>query len=97
MVHFQFSVVEILCSRNWYMVIAYILLTSDLGSENSVMEQLKAIPSVKEAHGVYGVYDILVKVESSSVDDLRETVTFKIRKIPYVGSAIALTRKEEQE
>ena len=46
------------------MVIAYILLTCDLGSENSVIEQLKAIPSVKEAHGVYGAYDILVKVES---------------------------------
>ncbi len=65
------------------MVIAYLLLTCDLGFENSVIEQLKAIPSVKEVHGVYGVYDILVKVESSSSDDLRETVTFKIRKIPY--------------
>ncbi len=76
---------------------AYILLTCDLGSENSVMEELKAIPSVKEVHGIYGVYDILVKVESSSVDDLRETVTFKIRKIPHVGSALALTCIEGQE
>ena len=79
------------------MMIAYILLTCDLGSEESVMEELKAIPSVKEVHGVYGVYDILVKVESSSVDDLRETVTFKIRKIPHVGSTLTLTCIEGQE
>ena len=79
------------------MMIAYILLTCEIGSEESVMEELKAIPSVKKVHGVYGVYDILVKVEASSADDLRETVTFKIRKIPHVGSALTLTRKEEQE
>jgi len=79
------------------MITAYILLTCEIGSEESVMEELKAIPSVKEVHGVYGVYDILVKVESSSADDLRETITFKIRKIPHVGTALTLTRKEEQE
>ncbi len=74
------------------MITAYILLTCEIGSEESVMEELKAIPSVKEVHGVYGVYDILVKVESSSLDDLRETVTFKIRKIPHVGTALVLRR-----
>ena len=76
---------------------AYLLLTCDLGYENSVIEQLKAIPSVKEAHGIYGAYDILVKVESSSADDQRETVTFKIRKIPYVRSTLTLTCIEGQE
>ena len=79
------------------MVIAYILLTCDLGSENSVIEQLKAIPSVKETHGIFGAYDILVKVESSSSDDLRETVTFKIRKIQHVRSTLTLTCIEGQE
>ena len=79
------------------MITAYILFICELGFEESVMEQLKSIPSVKEVHGIYGVYDILVKVESSSADDLKETITFKIRKIPHVGSVVALTHKEEQE
>ena len=79
------------------MMIAYLLLTCDLGSENSVIEQLKAIPSVKEAHGIYGAYDILVKIESSSADDQRETVTFKIRKIQHVRSTLTLTCIEGQE
>ena len=76
---------------------AYLLLTCDLGYENSVIEQLKAIPSVKETHGIYGAYDILVKVESSSADDQRETVTFKIRKILHVRSTLTLTCIEGQE
>ncbi len=79
------------------MMIAYILLTCDLGSENSVIEQLKAIASVKETHGIFGAYDILVKIESSSSNDLRETVTFKIRKIPHVRSTLTLTCIEGQE
>ncbi len=79
------------------MVIAYILLTCDLGSENSVIEQLKAIPSVKETQGIYAAYDILVKIESSSADDQRETVTFKIRKILHVRSTLTLTCIEGQE
>jgi len=76
---------------------AYLLLTCDLGYENSVIEQLKAIASVKETHGIYGAYDILVKVESSSADDQRETVTFKIRKILHVRSTLTLTCIEGQE
>jgi len=76
---------------------AYILLSCDLGSENSIIEQLKAIPSVKEAVGIFGAYDILVKVESSSADDLREIVTFKIRKISAVRSTLTLTCIEGQE
>ncbi len=79
------------------MIIAYTLLACDSGSENSVMEQLKAIPSVKEAHGLFGPYDILVKVESSSVNDQRETIAFKIRKIPHVRSTLTLTCIEGQE
>ena len=78
-------------------MIAYILLSCDLGSENSIIEQLKAIPSVKEASGIYGAYDILVKIESSSADDQRETVTFKIRKIQHVRSTLTLTCIEGQE
>ena len=76
---------------------AYILLSCDLGSENSIIEQLKAIPSVKEVLGIFGAYDILVKVESSSVNDQRETIAFKIRKIPHVRSTLTLTCIEVQE
>ena len=43
---------------------AYVLVCCDLGSEDDIIEDLKHIDSVKEVHGVYGAYDIIVKVEN---------------------------------
>jgi DNA-binding Lrp family transcriptional regulator len=63
---------------------AYMLINCELGSESSIIEQLKLIPNIKEARGVFGNYDILVKIQAASVESLREIVTFKIRKIPKI-------------
>ena len=63
---------------------AYMLINCELGSEQSIIEQLKLIPNVKEARGVFGNYDILVKIQAESVESLRDIVTFKIRKLPKI-------------
>jgi DNA-binding Lrp family transcriptional regulator len=63
---------------------AYMLVNCELGSEVSIIEQLKLIPGIKEAWGVFGNYDIIVKIEAQSIESLREIVTFKIRKIPKI-------------
>ncbi len=46
------------------MEIAYVLLTCDLGYEETIIIDLEHIDSVKEVHGVYGAYDIIVKIEN---------------------------------
>ena len=46
---------------------AYVLLNVEMGTERDVMDALKAIPEVKEAHSVYGVYDIIARVETDSM------------------------------
>ena len=63
---------------------AYMLINCELGSESSIIEQLKLLPSVKEALGVFGNYDILVKIQAESLESLRDIITFKIRKIPKI-------------
>ena len=63
---------------------AYILINCDIGSEEEVITALKNIDSIKEVHGTFGAYDILAKIESSQVEDLRETITWKIRKIDKI-------------
>ena len=60
---------------------AYMLINCELGSEGYIIEKLKLLPSVKEARGVSGNYDILVKIQAKSLESLRDIVTFKIRKI----------------
>ena len=44
---------------------AYVLVNCDLGSEVEIIEELKHINSVKEVHGTFGAYDIIVKVENT--------------------------------
>ena len=51
---------------------AYILINCEIGSEEDVITALKAIEGIKEVHGTFGAYDILAKIESAQVEDLRE-------------------------
>ena len=61
------------------MATAYILINCELGSEESIIQQLKSLLGVVEVHGTFGAYDILAKIESSTVEELRETITWKLR------------------
>ena len=78
------------------MATAYVLINCELGAEESIIQQLKNIDSVIEVHGTFGAYDILVKVESSAVETLREIITWKIRKIDQIRSTLTLMGVEGQ-
>jgi len=81
---------------------AYVLLNSDLGSDETIIKKVKEIldseESVKyEVQGVYGVYDIILKVTSDNSEKLRAVITNKIRKIDKVQSTLTMMVIEEQE
>jgi DNA-binding Lrp family transcriptional regulator len=69
---------------------AYVLINTEIGSEEDVLSQLKQIPLVKEAHLVYGVYDIVALVEAPDLDKLKEAVTWKVRKLDKVRSTLTM-------
>ena len=81
----------------------YILLNSDLGSDVEIIKKIKEILETEgksvqyEVQGVYGVYDIVVKISSGSMDHLRNIITNKIRKIDKVYSTLTMMVIEEQE
>ncbi len=75
---------------------AYVLINCDLGSEESVIEQLKHVDTVKEVHGTFGAYDIVAKVTSDKSETLRESITWQIRKINNVRSTLTLMGIEGQ-
>ena len=79
------------------MATAYVLINCELGSEESVISELKSIEGVAEVNGTFGAYDILAKVESSQVEALREIITWKIRKIPKIRSTLTLMGIEGQQ
>lgn len=81
---------------------AYVLLNSDLGSDETIISKVKEIldneSNIKyEVQGVYGVYDIVLKVSSNDTDNLRSIITNKIRKIDKVQSTLTMMVIEEQE
>ena len=78
------------------MATAYVLINCELGSEESIIEQLKTLDGVIEVHGTFGAYDILAKIESSTVEVLRDTITWKIRKIDKIRSTLTLMGIEGQ-
>jgi len=75
---------------------AYVLVNCKLGSEDDIIDSLKHMESVKEVHGTFGAYDIIAKIENSDRDKLRETITWKIRKIDDVRSTLTLMGIEDQ-
>ncbi len=79
------------------MATAYVLINCDLGSEQKVIDQIKPLDGIKEVKGVFGAYDILAKIESASSERLRETITWKIRKIDRIRSTLTLMGIEGQE
>ena len=78
------------------MAIAYILINCELGSEESIIQQLNNIDGVLEVNGTFGAYDILAKIESPTVETLREIITWKIRKIDKIRSTLTLMGIEGQ-
>jgi DNA-binding Lrp family transcriptional regulator len=75
---------------------AFVLINCELGSEEQIISELKTFSDVKEVQGTFGAYDIIAKVSSESVDKIRETISWKIRKIEKIRSTLTLTKVEGQ-
>lgn len=76
-------------------MMAYVLINTEIGSTSEVLEAVKKIENVLEADTVYGVYDIVAKVEAESMDKLKESVTWKIRRLNKVRSTLTMIVREE--
>jgi len=69
---------------------AFVLINTETGSESEVLGALKKIDAVEEAHMVYGVYDIIAKVEANTMDKLKDIVTWHVRRLDKVRSTLTM-------
>ena len=72
------------------MATAFILVNAETGKENTVLAKLKEVPEVKEVHMVYGVYDIIARVETESMQELKDILSLKIRRLDNVSSTLTM-------
>ena len=77
------------------MPMAFVLINTEIGSENEVLEALKKLDAVKEAYMVYGVYDVVAKVQADTMDKLKEIVTWHVRRLDKVRSTLTMIVIEE--
>jgi DNA-binding Lrp family transcriptional regulator len=72
-----------------------------LGSDESIIDEVKKIlveeDVTYEIQGVYGVYDIVLKLTSNDAEKLRGIITNKVRKISKIQSTLTMMVIEEQE
>ena len=72
------------------MSIAFVLLNVNLGTEGTVVARLREIVGVKEAWQIYGVYDLIAKIEAGDAATLKEILQEKVRRLDNVRSTLTL-------
>ncbi|MDG6996841.1 MAG: Lrp/AsnC ligand binding domain-containing protein [Nitrososphaerota archaeon] len=72
------------------MPMAFVLINADLGAEEDLVRELRSIEHVKEVYVVYGVYDIVAKIEADTMEKVKETITWKIRRLEKVRSTLTM-------
>lgn len=73
---------------------AYVLINTEIGFEDEVLRQLKKTTQITEAYVVYGVYDVVAKVEADTMDKLKDTITSNIRRFDKVRSTLTMIMVE---
>ena len=63
------------------MVQAYILIQTEVGKASTVAEPISKIPGVIQAEDVTGPYDVIVRAQADTVDELGRMVVAKVQQV----------------
>jgi len=72
------------------MPLAIVLINAEVGSEDELLRELRKLNNVSESYAVYGAYDIVAKVETETMKELKEVITSKVRKLKNLRSALTM-------
>lgn len=75
---------------------AIVLINTEVGFEIEVLKEVKKVEGVDEAWAVYGVYDIVARVKADTMDNLKEIMTLRIRRLDKVHSTLTMIIVEEK-
>jgi len=69
---------------------AYVLLNTEIGAETAVLQALKKIEGVEEAHCLWGVYDVIVHINAENIEKLKAIITRHIEKVGRINSKLTM-------
>ena len=80
--------------------LAFINLKIENGRTEETTKNLIEIDEILEIHEIYNKFDLMIKIRSKNLDDLRDTIVNRILSINYIKETelitVLRTRKEEQ-
>lgn len=72
------------------MPVAYVFINAETDTLKEVLSDLRKITGVEEAHAVYGVHDVVVKVKADSINKLKKTIISRVRKVNNVHTTLTM-------
>jgi DNA-binding Lrp family transcriptional regulator len=72
------------------MVVSYTLVRVQPSKDLDILNKVKTFPEVKEVITTYGEYDMIVKIEEATMDDLDEFIFQKLRHLEGIESTTTL-------
>jgi DNA-binding Lrp family transcriptional regulator len=73
------------------MISAIVLVNTDVcWSQGKVLESLKSVEGVEEAHALSGVYDLIIKIKALTMDKLRDVIKLGIKQAAGVNNTLTL-------
>ncbi|MQY61693.1 Lrp/AsnC family transcriptional regulator [archaeon] len=79
------------------MPMAYVLINTEPKHMESVVESLEKLDAVVEIFPVYGVYDVVAKIQAETMEKLKGIVTWKVRSLDEVRSTITMLILEDKK
>ena len=77
------------------MTVAFVFINTEMGAERAVLRAIKKVRGVEEVQLVYGTYDIVAKIAADTMDELRQIVIHRIRRIDKVLTTLTATAVED--
>jgi len=72
------------------MPVAFVLINAELDSEKYIIEQLNKLECVTNVDSVYGVYDLVIKIEANTMDEVKNIISYNVRRINHVRSTLTM-------
>lgn len=79
------------------MPMAYVLINTEPKHMENVVSTLEKLDAVVEIFPVYGVYDVVAKVQADTMEKLKDVVTWKVRSLDEVRSTITMLILEDKK
>ena len=72
-------------------VSAYILIQTEVGKASNVVEEIRRLDGIVEADDVTGPYDVIVKAQADTMDELGKMVVSQVQLVEGITRTLTCT------